>query len=54
MSKHMKLYSNIIISRELSQHKYHTIMKILLMSVTQRGVLCEEKRDGKHIYLLEA
>lgn len=42
----MKLYSNIITSRELSQPKYHTIMKILLMSVTQRGMLCKEKGIG--------
>jgi len=46
MPKHKKLHSNIIISRELSQPKYHTIMKILLMSVTQRCTLCKEKGMG--------
>lgn len=42
----MKLYSHIIISRELSQPKCHAIMKILLVSATQKGMLCKEKGMG--------
>lgn len=46
MSKHMMLYSNIRMSRELCRAKYHTDMKLLPMAVTHRAVLCKEEGMG--------